>query len=38
MIQSLVSAGNPGPFEHCVVQALLKVSVSSIDLARIHNG
>lgn len=28
----------PGPFEHGVVHALLKVSVSGIDLARPHTG
>lgn len=38
MIQSLAHAGEPGPFEHCVVHMLLKVSVSDIDLARLHSA
>lgn len=37
-IQSLAFAGEPGPFEHSVVHMLLKVSVSSIDLARLHTA
>lgn len=37
-IQSLAHAEEPGPFEHCVVHMLLKVSVRDIDLARLHTA